>query len=126
MENANQYANPTVPAFHQTEVPQLKELTENAFSNGLAAVIMAEFPVASIFAIFKGHKAQKLAREAENMAAGYGLSAGGKNVAAKVMGIVGKISGIVNTALYAFLALYFVFYMLFMIVMLTGIFEYAG
>lgn len=125
MENVNQYGNP-VPTFQQTEVPQLKALAEEAFSNGLAAVIMAEFPVASIFAIFKGRKAQKLAKEAENMAAGYGISAGGKNVAAKVMGIVGKISGIVNTALYAFLALYFVFYMLFMIVMLTGIFEYAG
>lgn len=120
MENANQYANPTVPAFHQTEVPQLKELTEKAFSNGLAAVIMAEFPVASIFAIFKGHKAQKLAREAEDLAQSYGRFAGGKNVAAKVMGIVGKISGIVNTALYAFLTLYIACYSVIMALLFMG------
>lgn len=125
MENVNQYGNP-VPTFQQTEVPQLKVLAEEAFSNGLAAVIMAEFPVASIFAIIKGCKAQKLAKEAENMAAGYGISAGGKNVAAKIMGIVGKISGIVNTALYAFLALYFACYALIMALVFMGILGSLG
>lgn len=112
MENANQYANPTVPTFHQTEVPHLKELTENAFSNGLASVIMAEFPVASIFAIFKGHKAQKLAREAEELGARYGIGGGGKATAGKIMGKIGKIVGIVLTAFWGFY-----FFILFMAMM---------
>lgn len=120
MDNANQYTNPVVPTFQQTEIPQLRELTDEAFSTGLASVIMAGFPVASIFAIFKGRKAQSLAKEAEDMATAYGFPAGGKNTAAKIMGIVGKISGIVNTALYAFLELYFTCYSVIMVLLFMG------
>ena len=121
MENDNQYGNP-VPTFQQTDIPQLKALTDEAFSTGLASVIMAGFPVASIIAIFKGRKAQTLAKEAEDMASAYGFSAGGKNVAAKVMGIVGKIDGIVCTAFYGAMTLMFVVRVLFMLaVLLIGI-----
>lgn len=89
------------PAYQQP-IPQLKELGDSAFGKGLAAAIMAEFPVTSIIAIIMGSKAQNLAAQAEAMAARYGVSAGGKCIAGKIMGKIGKIMGIVLTVFYAF------------------------
>ncbi len=92
------------------DVPGLPNLVESAFSTGLAATIMAQFPVASIIAIFKGRQAGKLVTDAENLAAQYGTKAGGKKIAAKVLSKVGFISGIYYTALWAWLATFYSLY----------------
>ena len=96
MEHTNTYSNSGVG------MAQVEGLVKSAFSKGLASVIMAEMPVASIIAIFMGNKALKLADSANALAAQYGISAGGKCVAAKVLGEIGKIVGIVMTILWPF------------------------
>lgn len=93
----------------QANIPQLEALVNSAFGKGLASAIMCSFPVASIIAIVMGSQAQNLALEAEAMAAHYGISAGGKKTAAKILGKVGKIAGIAYTAFWAFYLLYFIF-----------------
>ena len=89
---------------------ELKEKVELAFSTGLAAAIMSEFPVASILAIFKGKKGKKLVAEIDSITEKTGQSAGAKRMLAKIFSIVGFINGIVCTAMYAFLAVYFSIY----------------
>lgn len=106
------YAYPPQPMPRPEDVPGLPNLVESAFSTGLAATIMAQFPVASIIAIFKGRQAGKLVADAENLAAQYGTKAGGKKIAAKVLSKVGFISGIYYTALWAWFATFYSLYFL--------------
>ena len=94
----------------QTEEVNFQEAVENAFSTGLAAAIMSEFPVASIMAIFRGHKGKKLVAEIDAITEQTGKSGGAKRLLAKIFSIYGFINGIVCTALYAFLGLYFTIY----------------
>lgn len=77
--------------------PQVDSCVENAFGKGLAATIMAWFPIASIIAIIFGNKAQEMVESAKIMAAQRGVNISGKNIAAKVLGTIGKIGGIVMT-----------------------------
>ena len=86
------YAQPT------NQTPQ--EITEkagSAFGKSLAATIMAWFPITSIIAIIMGAIGLKLANSNNEHASRLGVSAGGKNVAAKILGIVGLVGGIVMT-----------------------------
>lgn len=78
----------------------LDAMVNEAFSKGLTAAICAWFPVASIIAIAKGSKGLKKLAEAKNLAEQSGVSLSGKNIAARVLGMVGKIGGIVMTAFY--------------------------
>lgn len=94
----------------QTEEVNFQEAVENAFSTGLAAAIMSEFPVASIMAIFRGQKGKKLVAEIDAITEQTGKSGGAKRLLAKIFSIYGFINGIVCTALYAFLGIYFTIY----------------
>ncbi len=89
--------------------PEIQACVESAFNKSLASTIMAWFPICSILAIIFGSIGLKQVKRAEQMAAYYGVSAGGKNIAAKVMGKIGKIAGIVLTAFYG---LYFLLFAL--------------
>ena len=89
--------------------PEVTACVDSAFGKGLAAVIMASFPIVSILAIIFGSMALKLVNKANNIAAYYRVSAGGKNIAAKVLGKIGKILGIVMTCFYG---LYFLLFFL--------------
>lgn len=93
------------------EIPEVTDCVNSAFGKGLAAVIMAGFPIVSILAIIFGSMALKLVNKANNIAAYYRVSAGGKNIAAKVLAKIGKIVGIVMTCFYG---LYFL--LLFLII----------
>ncbi len=86
--------------------PQVASLANSAFTKGLIAAILCEFPIGSIIAIFFGGTAQKLAQQAADLAVSLGISAGGKNVAARILGKVARIVGIVMTI---FWAVYFLF-----------------
>lgn len=101
MSFSAQSPNFTQAAANQTASNQeVESCTGSAFGKCLAAAIMAWFPICSIIAIILGSGGLKLVDRANELAAYYGVSAGGKNVAAKILGMVGKIAGIVMTAFY--------------------------
>ena len=100
----------TLDLIPQDNDTQLQEKVELAFSTGLAAAIMSEFPIASIMAIFKGNKGKKMVAEIEQITAQTGKSGGTKRLLAKIFSIFGFINGIVCTAMYAFLCVYFTIY----------------
>ena len=110
--NANMYREPLpqqnyyaqAPVFTATEEPQKKttnlevqECAESAFGKGIAAIILAWFPVASIFAIFFGISGQKKAKQAVKLAAQYDVSPGGKVKGAKILSLLGLAFGIITT-----------------------------
>ena len=79
---------------------QIAELAGSAFGKGLAAVIIGELPIGSIISIALGSKAVKLSNKASALASMCGKRAGGKNIAAKILGNIGKYIGIVMTVLW--------------------------
>ena len=91
------------PVFTPTEDPRKKtnpevqECAESAFGKGIAAIILAWFPVASIFAIFFGISGQKMAKKAIRLAAQYDVSPGGKVKGAKILSLLGLAFGIITT-----------------------------
>jgi hypothetical protein len=76
------------------------QMVDEAFSKGLAAAIMCGFPVASIIAIVFGSRSLDLVEKLRRHAAANGFKPSGRNIAAKVLGMVGKIVGIVATVIY--------------------------
>ena len=91
---------------------EVDEVVSGAFSKGLASVIMAWFPVASILAIVFGIISKRRVNQADALSAKYGISAGGRNIAAKVMSIIGIIAGSVMTGFWAFYGVFIVLYAL--------------
>ena len=81
--------------------PEVQAKEDSAFGKGLASLILAEFPIGSIFAIGLGSKAQALAAESKQMAAFYGVDTHGKGQAGRILGKIGKILGIVMTSFWA-------------------------
>ena len=102
----NPYYQPVMPD------PQVASLVDAAFGKSLAATIMCWFPVASIIAIFMGSAGLNMVEQAKWLARQRGSIISGKNVAATVLGKIGKIAGIVMTVWWAF-------YILFIIVMIS-------
>lgn len=86
--------------------PAIDILAGNAFGKGLAAVIMADFPVASIIAIFTGLKGLRYAKNASALAESQGVQVGGKGIAGRILSTIGLIMGCAMTAFWAFYALY--------------------
>ncbi|MBP3413713.1 MAG: hypothetical protein J6L81_00750 [Clostridia bacterium] len=72
-------------------------MVNSAFGKGLAATILAWFPITSIIAIFLGGSATKLVKKLRDHATANGIKPSGKNIAAKILGMVGKIGGIAMT-----------------------------
>lgn len=105
------YGYPQQPYAQQPsgEHPAVTASADAAFGKSLAAAIMCSFPITSIIAIILGSAGLSLVEETNRLAAQYGVSAGGKNVAAKVLGMIGKIAGIVMTV---FWGLYFLILLL--------------
>ncbi len=100
----------TIELIPQNNDVKFQEAVESAFSTGLASAIMSEFPVASIIAIFKGHKGRKMVTEIDKITKQTGKSGGVKRLLAKIFSIYGFINGIVCTAIYAFFSIYFTLY----------------
>jgi len=82
--------------------PAVDALVDSAFGKSLAATIMCGFPIASIIAIFFGVAGLNLVEQAKALAAQRGVKPSGKNIAATVLGKIGKIVGIVMTAFWGF------------------------
>ena len=114
------YTQPATPVYTQPAAPVyappapsaptveqvVHGLADQAFGKALASVIMSAFPVASIIAIVMGSKALELVNQARDIATPYGMFGGGKYMAASIMAMVGKYTGIAMTVfwgLYIFL-----------------------
>lgn len=93
-------AQPTYTAPAPQAVSEIESCANSAFGKALASVIIASLPIGSLIAIFLSSGALRLVKRANELAAYCGVSAGGKAVAAKIMGIIGKISSIVMTVFY--------------------------
>ena len=102
------YADPAQQA-------EVEEVVSGAFSKGLASVIMAWFPFVSILAIIFGIISKRQVKKANDLAARYGISAGGRNIAAKVMSTIGIIAGSVMTGFWVLYGVIIAFYALMMI-----------
>ena len=96
------------------------DLLNSAFYKALASVIMSQFPIVSIFAIFIARKANSLLAQAEKQARCSGLSLGGKRIPTKIMGLVGLIAGIVNSIYYVIIGLFLIFYIFLCILMIIA------
>lgn len=88
----------------QQDTLKVQELVDSAFGKGLAATIMAWFPITSIVAIFLAAASKRASKEAVRLATALGIEVGGKNIAANVLNTIGLISGIIMTC---FWGLYF-------------------
>lgn len=98
------YTQPPVQPVGPTVEQVVHDLAEKAFGKALAAAIMSAFPITSIIAIVMGSGALKLVNQARDIATPYGIFGGGKYIAARVLALVGKYSGIAMTI---FWGLYF-------------------
>lgn len=93
---------PVVPSVDQ----MVAEMSDKAFGKALASAIMSNFPIASIIAIVQGNQALNQVKRIKELAEPYGIFGGGKYIAARVLALIGKFSGIAMTifwALYLFL-----------------------
>ena len=84
------------------------ELSDKAFGKALASAILSGFPIGSIIAIVLGSKALNLVDHAKKLAEPYGIFGGGKYIAARILALVGKISGIIMTVIWPFYLIYFI------------------
>ena len=107
-----QYQQPQYQQPVQTNIlpPDIQQRIDGVFGKALASTIMSEFPIASIIAIFFGNNALKEIMELMDICRTMGIRLPGKLVAARILGIVGKISGIVCTCIYAGLAAFYSLY----------------
>ena len=90
------YANGSgfVPSVDLSAVQEeIASLANSAFGKGLAATIMANFPITCYISIFMGLAGLKKAKKAAALAEENGLSAGGKNTAGKILSIIGLAYG---------------------------------
>ncbi|MBQ8038843.1 MAG: hypothetical protein IJ274_03060 [Lachnospiraceae bacterium] len=97
---------PQTPVFEQEYAqeasnPEVEECVNGAFGKALASVIMVNFPIVSLVSVILGALALKGVKKADELAAAYGVEAGGKRTAAKIMGMIGTIYGAVITCYYA-------------------------
>lgn len=113
------YANGSgfVPSVDLSAVQEeIASLANSAFGKGLAAVIMASFPISCYVSIFLGASGMKSAKKASELARKNGLKAGGKNTAGRIMSIIGLAYGaymsLVMTALFVFYFFYFIFFLM--------------
>ena len=102
MEMYNEQEVVTTEVVNEQAEAEVAKLAKSAFGKCLAAVILAWWPVASVIAIILGSIGLKAAKKATALAEANNISAGGKNIAAKITGKIGLIGGIVMTVFWLF------------------------
>lgn len=100
---------------------EVKQLANKAWPKCLASAIMCWFPILSYIAMFMGFAGFSKAKKAGKLAEQYGISAGGRNVASKVLGLVGGIAGIVYSFIYTLYIVYFVIWIVLFGIILGGL-----
>ena len=107
MEAYNEQEVVTTEVVNEQAEAEVKSLANSAFGKCLAAVILAWWPIGSVIAIILGAIGLKAAKKATALAEANNVSAGGKNIAAKITGKIGLIGGIVMTVFWFFYILIF-------------------
>ena len=108
------------PAVQRETPPEIAKKADSAFTKALIATIICELPIGSIIAIFLSIASRIPLREAQRLAELHGVSAGGKAVAAKILGIISLILSIVSTVIYALYSIYIVLYIFIFFAALGG------
>lgn len=93
--NANvTYEEPVAePTPDPAVVNEVADLANGSFGKGLAATIMANFPITCYIAIFLGIAGLKKSKRAGALASEHGIRVGGKGKAGKILSIVGIAYG---------------------------------
>lgn len=93
--NANvTYEEPVAePTPDPAVVNEVADLANGSFGKGLAATIMANFPITCYIAIFLGLAGLKKSKRAGALASEHGIRVGGKGKAGKILSIVGIAYG---------------------------------
>lgn len=93
--NANvTYEEPVAePTPDPAVVNEVADLASSSFGKGLAATIMANFPITCYIAIFLGLAGLKKSKRAGALASEHGIRVGGKGKAGKILSIVGIAYG---------------------------------
>ena len=93
--NANvTYEEPVAePTPDPAVVNEVADLANGSFGNGLAATIMANFPITCYIAIFLGIAGLKKSKRAGALASEHGIRVGGKGKVGKILSIVGIAYG---------------------------------
>ena len=117
---AEQYAPVDMQA--PTVVPSVDqmvaEMSNSAFIKAVLAAIFCAWPITSIVGIVLGSQALNQVNRIKELAEPYGIFAGGKYIAARVLALVGKFTGIAMTVIWG---IYF-FVITFMIIGFAGAF----
>ncbi len=98
---------------------EIAGLAGSAFGKGLAATIMANFPITCYISIFMGLAGLGKAKKAAALAEENGLRAGGKNTAGKVLSIVGLAYGAYMSLTYT--AIFVIYFLMFLLMILSNL-----
>ena len=101
---------PVAPVVVPSVDQMVAEMSNSAFNKALASAIMSNFPIASIIAIVQGNQALNQLKRIKELAEPYGIFAGGKYIAARVLALVGKFSGIAMTIFWALYLFWIILY----------------
>ena len=92
---------PQKPVIPQQLIDTVESLASSAFGKGLAGTIIAHVPIASIVSIFLSASALSKSKKASEIGNQYGFKAPGKNIAARVLSIIGLAQSIFFTFLWS-------------------------
>ena len=100
--------------------PMIDTLAGEAFSKGLASVILSQFPIASIIGLVMGSKGLKSANMARDLANAQGVKGGGKYMVGRILSTVGKFMSLFYTIFWALYGVLMVLYVA--LIILSGLF----
>ena len=99
------YPQATAPAPYLEQEPNWEEVESTSFRKALTALIASMFPVGSIISIVAGAKGRGIAARAISYANRHNIPVRNKIKTAAGMAKAGMVTGIVFTAIYAFILL---------------------
>ncbi len=97
---------PQTPVIPQNLIDTVESLASSAFGKGLAGAIISFFPIASVVGIFLSAFGLSNAKKASEIGNRYGFKAPGKNIAGRILSIVGLAQSIFYTCIWS---IYFFF-----------------
>ena len=100
---------PEEPAAPERD-PMIDVLAGQAFSKGLASVILSQFPIASIIGLILGSKGVKSANMARDLANAQGVKGGGKYMVGRILSTIGKFMSLFYTIFWALYGAFFALY----------------
>lgn len=102
-------------------VNEVAELAGSSFGKGLAATIMANFPITCYISIILGILGLNKSKRAGELAAKHGLSVGGKGKAGKILSIIGLAYGGYMAVTWTLLiVIYAIYALLFIAALIVG------